>query len=407
MRIYFTGHRSFENRGCEAIVKATVRLIKNKYPNATFLVPSRDLSFDTRQWPDFAFYDVTFVSIPNQLLERLWVNIQSLPIKRTKKLVWPFGFHKRIIKDIASVDIVLSIGGDNYSLDYKLPSPQLALDGLALSLGKPVVLWGASVGPFEQEPDFFPVVKKHLSLMTKIIVRETMSLHYLANDMNLHKTILAVDPAFFLPAQSPDDFSFWPKSSSSGVIGINISPTWARFVEGRESILGIFETFIQNRLSEGFSILLLPHVCSIKNNHNDDFNYMTKLNNRFVMQSDKVSIAPAHLNAGQLKAVIKKTRFFIGARTHATIAAASYAIPTISLAYSRKARGINNDLFGDDTWVLPASKTSSHSLEQLFCKLLNQEMEVRQKLRDTLQTLLPSMGNAIEHLSGLVGGTAE
>lgn len=45
---------------------------------------------------------------------------------------------------------------------------------------------------------------------------------------------------------------------------------------------------------------------------------------------------------------------FIGARTHATIAAYSSCVPTLVVGYSIKARGIAKDLFGtDEGYVLP------------------------------------------------------
>jgi polysaccharide pyruvyl transferase WcaK-like protein len=57
---------------------------------------------------------------------------------------------------------------------------------------------------------------------------------------------------------------------------------------------------------------------------------------------------PGNIGARQVKWVISKCRYFIGARTHATVAAFSTGVPTISIAYSKKARGINRDIFGHE-----------------------------------------------------------
>ena len=48
----------------------------------------------------------------------------------------------------------------------------------------------------------------------------------------------------------------------------------------------------------------------------------------------------------ELKGFIARCRFFVGARTHATIAAYSSCIPTFSVGYSIKAKGIAQDIFG-------------------------------------------------------------
>ena len=56
----------------------------------------------------------------------------------------------------------------------------------------------------------------------------------------------------------------------------------------------------------------------------------------------------------QLKYIISQCRLFIGARTHATIAAYSTFVPTLVIGYSVKSRGIAADLFGtEENYVLP------------------------------------------------------
>ena len=53
-------------------------------------------------------------------------------------------------------------------------------------------------------------------------------------------------------------------------------------------------------------------------------------------------------NCMELKGIISKCRFFVGARTHSTIAAYSMGIPTLVVGYSVKARGIARDLLGGE-----------------------------------------------------------
>jgi polysaccharide pyruvyl transferase WcaK-like protein len=69
-------------------------------------------------------------------------------------------------------------------------------------------------------------------------------------------------------------------------------------------------------------------------------------------------------NCRELKHIISRCRFFIGARTHVTIAAYSSCVPTLVLGYSVKSRGIARDLFGTEVgYVLPVQKlTDSYEL---------------------------------------------
>src|SRR3546814_1335517 len=48
-RFYFTGHRTFENRGCEAIVRSTVMMLNDVIGPCEILVPSDDIARDSRQ----------------------------------------------------------------------------------------------------------------------------------------------------------------------------------------------------------------------------------------------------------------------------------------------------------------------------------------------------------------------
>ena len=51
-------------------------------------------------------------------------------------------------------------------------------------------------------------------------------------------------------------------------------------------------------------------------------------------------------NCMEMKGFIARCRFFVGARTHATIAAYSSCVPTLVVGYSVKAGGLQRDLLG-------------------------------------------------------------
>ena len=178
-RFYFTGQHTFSNRGCEAIVRSTVGLLKQQFGDIEVLVPSNDISWDSKQWPEADEYGVRFVSHYNPFYARYWQYLQRFQIRRFKQMVWPFPLSSELRTTFAGVDAVISIGGDNYSLDYGFPSLLMGVDQLAMEIGKPVVLWGASVGPFEKDKDFVPIIRRHLASMRLITVRESISEKYI------------------------------------------------------------------------------------------------------------------------------------------------------------------------------------------------------------------------------------
>ena len=77
---------------------------------------------------------------------------------------------------------------------------------------------------------------------------------------------------------------------------------------------------------------------------------------------------------------------FIGARTHATIAAYSTCVPTLVLSYSVKSRGIARDIFGtEEHYVLPVQELQDpDELANGFDWLSANEMTVRDHLIKTM-----------------------
>ena len=384
-RFYLTGHRTFGNRGCEAIVRTTVGLLREQLGEVEVLVPSSDIVSDKKHWPEAVNVGVQFVpAYSPRMIVRFWRRLQRLPLPFLRRTIWPFPMPRWFKKILESVDCVFSVGGDLYSLDYGIPSLIMAMDRWAIDLGKPVILWGASVGPFEREPHLLPVIIKHLGRMSFIVARESVTFEYLTSLGLGENVILGADPAWALLPEPCDLTPFWPKDSGEGVLGINISPLLLRYRsirEPAEKLLDEIAQFIRYVVvKRGLGVLLVPHVIPHdRSAFNNDAAFMAKL---FTCREVKdlgeyVRLMDDHLNAPQTKYVISNCRFFIGARTHSTIAALSSGVPTISIAYSVKAKGINRDVFGNDRYVLDAPYISKELLIQRLTRLWNEERDIR------------------------------
>ena len=385
MKFYLTGQRTFGNRGCEAIVRSTVRMLNQTFDEVEVLVPSDDIKRDQKQWSEAGGQGVRFVEDYFPAQTRLWAHLQRLPLKVLKRAGWPFPFPQNVRDEIKSVDAVLSIGGDNYSLDYRLPSLLMGLDRLAMDLGKPVFVWGASVGPFEAEPHFVPTIREHLAKMRLIGVRESISYEYLTGKLGLKNVIQMADPAFTLAKEPVDTSSFWPQTENNNVIGLNISPLIERYKKDGQDLRYETLIFIRDAVAKGFGVLLTPHVIPLDNSvKNNDAIYMAGMLEELKDLGGAVSIMPSEFNASQIKQVVSQFRFFIGARTHATIASLSTGVPTLSISYSVKAKGINKDLLGEMPVVLPTPQLSASSLMMGLEYLMNNEILIRAHLEAKL-----------------------
>lgn len=404
MKFYLTGQTNFGNRGCEAIVRSTVKLLQQNFGACKTYVPSSDIARDRAQWPKAEDHGVIFVPAFKSPHNKYWRHVQRLPIAPLKQMGWPFPLAHELKALLSTVDAVLSIGGDNYSLDYLIPSLLMGMDGYAMQHGVPVVLWGASVGPFEKEPAFVPYVRKHLTKMAFIGARESITQSYLEDKLRLDNVVSVTDPAFLLEPEPIDMTSFWPSSESDGVLGFNVSPLIQRYrpeAESPDVLLNEIAAFIEG-ISTDMPVFLIPHVIPLNGvSKNNDAHFMSALLER-IQNKTRVRMIDPKLNAAQIKYVISQCRFFIGARTHATIAALSSGVPTLSIAYSVKAKGINRDLFGHIDYVLDTPAVSLTTLSEKLKILVAQEEAIRNHLATTLPEWRKRSAYAAERLVNLL-----
>ena len=139
-----------------------------------------------------------------------------------------------------------------------------------------------------------------------------------------------------------------------------------------------FQTLIDHIIqATDMQIALIPHVVWPAN---DDRIPLKALYEQFADTGRVILIDDA--DASTLKGVIARCRFFIGARTHATIAAYSSCVPTLVVGYSIKAKGIAKDLFGTyDRYVLPVQTLEcTDELTNAFAWLTEQETAMRTHL---------------------------
>ena len=118
--------------------------------------------------------------------------------------------------------------------------------------------------------------------------------------------------------------------------------------------------------------------------------------------SNRVLMIGDH-NAIELKGYISKCRFFVGARTHATIAAYSSRVPTLVAGYSVKSKGIARDIFGTEEGYVVDSKNirSDQQFVEAFAWLYNNEDIVRSQLVSKMPEYIQNAYAAVEIIKTL------
>lgn len=371
----FMGNGSTENRGCEAILLSTYDLLKAAFPGSHFVNSS---------YRDPRVFKEPYLHLPN-LKHAPHPDLLSPPGIRWQIAKRLQGHTFNFQRFLPSADYVLALGGDNYSLDYGSARTYFNANEVVLRAGRKLILWGCSVGPFTEDPALEHYAAQHLKQIYRIVVRESRTQAYLASLGVSDNVVLLPDPAFSLepiPVRLTDDLE---ALLDAGAIGLNLSPLLARYRAAPDQWPDEAAAWVRGLLAAvDEPVLLIPHVMQPGN---DDQAFLAEVAARLGDQRERVKLLPAYpLSSRQLKHVISRLRIFIGARTHATIAALSSSVPTLSIGYSVKALGINEDIFGNDEWVIDHKTLTpdllSKKVQLLLQSVSKQTIYLKNKIKD-------------------------
>ena len=183
---FFYLHAGSENHGCEAIVRASEKLLGE---------PITLYSSNPEQDKKYHIDDIASVrKDKGKLIRRgsfMWI-LSVTQEKLLRRIDLAIGnLHRDLIDNVGEDDICFSIGGDNYC--YGGTDAIAALNRNIKKKHAKTVLWGCSV-----EPDLLenPETIKDIASFDLITARESISYNALAKVNN--NTLLVADPTFLL-----------------------------------------------------------------------------------------------------------------------------------------------------------------------------------------------------------------
>lgn len=336
MKTILFAHSGSGNHGCEALVRSTTKLLGGM-PTLLTTGYEEDVRYGLEEICRVSAD--TVVPVPRGSAAYYAAAVVQ---KTSGKTTLFTRFSRKVFLDqVGKGDLCLSIGGDNYC--YAGTEILGDLNTLLRKKGAKTVLWGCSIDPEAITPEMV----KDLKSYDLITVREPLTEAALAEAGVVRNVRGVADPAFLLDVrETPLPDGFLPGNT----IGLNLSPLILQYTDKKEEALNCFHLLVQHILDTTDSnIALIPHV--IKNKGSDE-EVLKPIWEKF-QNTGRVFMVPDQ-NCMQLKYIISQCRLFIGARTHATIAAYSTCVPTLVIGYSVKSRGIATDLFGtDENYVLP------------------------------------------------------
>ncbi len=380
-KIMLYAHGSSANHGCEAIVRSTCQALDLSPDNSILF--SDDITSDLKYGLD------NFIKVESTSKRDFFDYVRLVAYKLTKNSKYLKNKNKYLKGKYA---LALSIGGDNYC--YRgLLSSLIEKHKILKSNGTKTVLWGASF----IEKTMRPEVIEDLKTFDLITARESESIEILKKHGITDNVVATFDTAFLLKPQEVQ----WPdKKEHTNIVGINISPLISCYEQADNVLFNNYKKLIDYILTNtDMEIALIPHVV-LKGT--DDREPLRQLYEEF--NSDRIIMLNDDYNCCELKYLISKCRVFVGARTHATIAAYSSFVPTLVMGYSTKAVGIAKDLFGTtENFIVNSNKVhNDEDLLNAFKYILENEKEIAKQLKLNVPKQIKKIENAVSRFKQLL-----
>lgn len=359
--IFLYQHGGAGNHGCEAIVRSVIKIMDKKINLISFR-PNDDKKYGIDKIVD-NLYSVKYPSGIN--FKRIFLYFARHVLKNSKyEYIYMFS---KIIND--KDNLLISIGGDLYcGKDTTL----LSVINKKISRNNKSVLLGCSIEPSKLDDNS---IIEDLKKYDAIIARESITYKALINHRISKNVVLCADPAFELDYYFENDIEGFEEGNT---VGLNISPLLLNYSGHADLIRQNFDNLIKYIINNtSYQIALIPHVVWAGVS---DFDLLKEYYEKY-KNTNRVCLI-RDCSCTKLKGYISKCKVFMGARTHATIAAYSTCVPTVVFGYSVKSIGIAKDIFGTtDHYVLPVSGvTNSEQFIESFCWLNENSQEIKKHL---------------------------
>lgn len=418
------------NMGVGALAEGTVRCISNVYPEAEIFllnygkistvytvmvagrqvaIPLINMRFTWRFWLRNNIAFLLFLTVLMKLL--------PLPAIRRR---WISG--NDCLRHLDESDLVVAIsGGDSFSDIYGLERllyvslPQI----LALWSGKRLILLPQTLGPFKSR--LARTIAKYIMRRAELVYSRDhlgvkLGAQMLGSNAGAAKVRFGYDVGFALepmPPQRMDVVDLGLASRTGSIlVGLNVSGLLFMGGYNRRNMFGLkmeYQKLICDLI--GFlieqkkaDVILVPHVFG--RHAESDATVCAQLYETLMDKyPGKIGWVRGIYNQSEIKHVIGTCDFFIGARMHACIAAASQNVPVIPMAYSDKFVGVMQTI-GIEASVVDLRKMSEEGIFNVIDRAFEHRAEVRQELAETMPHVKESVLRLFEGLGlGVLPGT--
>lgn len=263
------------------------------------------------------------------------INFIEYDLLKKYGIILPFSRLSHYVKNVAYE--AADYGGDGFSDIYgeKDFLNRMNQTWLLKRAGVPLIMLPQTIGPFKNDK-MRDIAIEIMRYAKEIYVRDGKFVDELERlGLNYTQT---KDMSFYMTPE-PIDIKIKDKAVGLNVSGLAYSNTFHGLEGQFDNYPLLIDKIIRYFTQKGCTVYLIPH--SYNYNAPDDNDDMLACRQAYSRLSDKANVVlvDRDLTAPQIKYIISKMTFFIGARMHANFAAIYSGVPVFGTAYSYKFEG--------------------------------------------------------------------
>jgi polysaccharide pyruvyl transferase WcaK-like protein len=328
------------NRGTAALGYGAIPFLESK----GYLVEGQELILFHRYKK---FWKLSNIIVQHERLQvngktykRTIVPIHDFEYRLVQKygIILPFTQFGRYVNQ---VEIEAAIyGGDGFSDIYGTRSFMVRMNQtwILRRAGVPLLFLPQTIGPFKEKKNYDTAVCL-LRYAKEIYVRDDK---FVADfkKLGLKYTLTPDLSSFMVP--EPWDIEIRPNAVGLNVSGLAYSNTFYGLKGQFDAYPELIDRIINHFREKGCVIYLIPHSYNYNKPIVDDDMLACREVYRRLKDKSNVVLIDRDLISPQIKYIISKMTFFIGARMHANFAAIYTGVPVFGMAYSYKFEGAFN-----------------------------------------------------------------
>lgn len=327
--------------------------------------------------------------------------LRDLPIHYKQK-----SFREQLAHEVKNADLTFDFtGGDSFTDIYGLKRfvKETIIKQYVISKGKPLILGPQTIGPFNKTISK-QWAKRIIRKSKQVFTRDILSYDYAQKEFGI-APFLTTDIAFMLPVEETKET--FPDTDNK--VGINVSGLlWHGGYTGKNELginldyKALVEKYIEHLIQNGWNVWLIPHVMPDNaSSPENDYQPMEELKVKY----PQVELAPRFRTPMEAKGFISNMDFFVGSRMHATVAAFSTGVPTVSVAYSRKFQGLYNSV-GYPYVIDAKTATTEQALHQLI-EWTNQNAMLRDNVDSSMKVVMEKNEEFLSEIKLLIKSASE